>query len=233
MTKTLLAVECSRRDSEVALWKGPKQVDITRVPEGRSAGADLVPLVAELLERNGIEDGNISEMALHVGPGSATGLRMGIALAQGFGFAEKCPRFHAIPLEALVRELLFDSSDLREDITLLADAQGGQVFQLIYRPCDCEAKWCWEGGLQLLDLNDAKKKLEGNVYVFPSVFSSRIRLPENCNQLDLPQPGARHVALAARRGGFATSFRRLDVRYLKRSSAEINYQKKQEAEVKV
>ena len=49
----------------------------------------VLPLIEEILEKNNLSLADISEIHVHTGPGSFTGLRVGIAVAQALSFAKK------------------------------------------------------------------------------------------------------------------------------------------------
>jgi tRNA threonylcarbamoyladenosine biosynthesis protein TsaB len=59
--------------------------------ERRKQAEFLVPLVNELLEEAGVEYKNLSRVAVITGPGSFTGLRVGIATAQGIALGVSVP----------------------------------------------------------------------------------------------------------------------------------------------
>ena len=76
-----------------------------QAPGGRGHGAVLPPLVAEVLAEAGYDATALDGVAVTVGPGSFTGLRAAIALAQGIALAAGCPVLGVTVAEALAAAL--------------------------------------------------------------------------------------------------------------------------------
>ncbi|HLE51654.1 MAG TPA: tRNA (adenosine(37)-N6)-threonylcarbamoyltransferase complex dimerization subunit type 1 TsaB [Anaerolineales bacterium] len=106
----LLAIDTSTRVVGVALYDG-KQV----LGEVIWAGQDyhtveLAPVVAELLGRTKVSVSDLKVLAVALGPGSFTGLRIGLALAKGMALARHLalvgiPSLDVIAAAQPVREL--------------------------------------------------------------------------------------------------------------------------------
>src|SRR5258705_7679206 len=84
----LLAVDTSGKDGSIALARAQgdtNAVDILDVIplEGGTFSAQLVPQIASLLSKHGFSKSDISAFAVASGPGSFTGLRVGLAAVKG------------------------------------------------------------------------------------------------------------------------------------------------------
>lgn len=89
--RPLLAVDSAGATCGVAVMRSPGQVSAC-VREARHDQARiLVPMVADLLAQQGLSMADIGRVAVTVGPGSFTGLRVGIALARGLALPFGCP----------------------------------------------------------------------------------------------------------------------------------------------
>jgi tRNA threonylcarbamoyladenosine biosynthesis protein TsaB len=64
---------------------------------------ELAPQVALLLRRAGIEPGHLQGVAVAIGPGSYTGLRIGLGFAKGLALAQALPLVGVPTLEGLMR----------------------------------------------------------------------------------------------------------------------------------
>jgi tRNA threonylcarbamoyladenosine biosynthesis protein TsaB len=94
------------------------------VAEAR-ASDKLLPLLAELLEEAKIPATTINQIIITVGPGSFTGIRLGLAVAQGLKLAN--PALEIIGISTL--SALAAQMDSDTPFTLLLDAAGGQVYR--------------------------------------------------------------------------------------------------------
>jgi tRNA threonylcarbamoyladenosine biosynthesis protein TsaB len=74
-------------------------------PMARGHQERLAPLVAELMAEAGLEFSRLERVGVTVGPGSFTGLRVGLAFAKGLGAALSIPVIGIGVLEALAQPL--------------------------------------------------------------------------------------------------------------------------------
>jgi len=94
--------------------------------ERRNAHAEtLLPLVDRLLSEAGVARASIDRLAVGIGPGSFTGLRVGIALAQGMAVGLDRPLVGVGSLAAMARGV--DPADERVRVAVL-DARRGELF---------------------------------------------------------------------------------------------------------
>jgi tRNA threonylcarbamoyladenosine biosynthesis protein TsaB len=90
----------------------------------------LLPLALELLERQQLRWQDVDRIAVGIGPGTFTGLRIGIATARGLARARGIPLVGISTLQSLAGNASrSQSSDLRVDAALaVLDARRGEVF---------------------------------------------------------------------------------------------------------
>lgn len=75
-------------------------------PDDRTTHAERLNLmVAELMEERGVHWGDLAAIAVGIGPGSYTGLRIGLSAAKGWCFAKGIPLYGLPTLEILLHEL--------------------------------------------------------------------------------------------------------------------------------
>jgi tRNA threonylcarbamoyl adenosine modification protein YeaZ len=90
----------------------------------------LLPLVDRVVSQTGGQFSSLDRVAVTIGPGSYTGLRVGIAAARAIGLATGVPVVGVTTLSALIAA--FVSSDKRRLLAAAIDARHGQVyFQLV------------------------------------------------------------------------------------------------------
>jgi tRNA threonylcarbamoyladenosine biosynthesis protein TsaB len=86
----ILAFDCSMNGCSGAVLAGPRvlaqgEAPVTAVGRGQSEA--LMPLLAQLMAAAGLDWPQLDLIGVTVGPGSFTGLRIGLAAARGFGLA--------------------------------------------------------------------------------------------------------------------------------------------------
>jgi tRNA threonylcarbamoyladenosine biosynthesis protein TsaB len=87
----LLAIDTSTRTVGVALYDGNQVVGETVWTSHDYHTIELAPAIAETLKRCGVEIQALKFIAVATGPGSFTGLRIGMALAKGLCLARHLP----------------------------------------------------------------------------------------------------------------------------------------------
>ncbi len=120
----LLILETSGRAGQVALAERERLVGARRLDETRRHARDLAPALRELLRAQDWTPKTIDAVIVGRGPGSYTGLRVGIMSAKAFAYATHCAlvaidTFAAIAQQAPPEVQVLD---------VLADAQQDRVY---------------------------------------------------------------------------------------------------------
>ena len=87
-----LAIDCATEVCSAALFDGAKLLDGRCETIGRGHAERLVPMIAELPDK-----GRADRILVSLGPGSFTGVRIGLAAARALGLAWGVRRCSAIP----------------------------------------------------------------------------------------------------------------------------------------
>ncbi len=125
----LLALESATATPSVAL------VDGGRVVAERPAGADatrsetILPAVSGLLEDCGVGLGDLDGFAIAIGPGSFTGLRVGLATLKGLAFEDARPVAAVSSLAALARRA---GEPRPGPVAALLDARRGELYAAVW-----------------------------------------------------------------------------------------------------
>jgi len=105
------------------------------IAETRSAtgghGADLLVMIDAVCVGAAIGAHDLDAVAIGAGPGSFTGLRIGMATAKGIAFAAKCPLWAVSSLGALAHEAL--DEDPSGTVVAVLDARRGEIYAGAYR----------------------------------------------------------------------------------------------------
>jgi tRNA threonylcarbamoyladenosine biosynthesis protein TsaB len=124
----LLAIESATADASVALLRGDAVVAARPVPAERPASEALLPTLLELLAETGVALAALDAFAVSVGPGSFTGLRVGVSTVKGLAFGGAQPIVPVPTLAALAS--LAERPDAC--VAALLDAQRGEVYAALH-----------------------------------------------------------------------------------------------------
>jgi len=86
----------------------------------------LMPLVARVMQTSGMAFRDLDRIVVTTGPGSFTGMRVGIAAARGFGVATKVPVVGVTTLSAYAAPYL--GADDRSPVIVVIDARHSHVY---------------------------------------------------------------------------------------------------------
>jgi tRNA threonylcarbamoyladenosine biosynthesis protein TsaB len=134
-----LAIDTSTDILAVAAVNGDARVSLA-LQRGLQHSPTLVPLVDRLLSEVGLGVRELEFVACSVGPGSFTGIRIGLATAKGIGFAVGIPVVGVSTLDALARPF----GHRQGDTFAVLDARKGNIYAARFR-----------GGARVSDYIDA------------------------------------------------------------------------------
>lgn len=127
----LLAVDTTTRFGSVAVvGKGEVLAEVNYVSPS-SHSRQVFRAVEEALRVAGLKFDELEGLAVAAGPGSFTGIRIGLSLVKALALASGRPLAAISALEALARKLLAPGVEL---IVPMIDARKGEVFAGAYRP---------------------------------------------------------------------------------------------------
>ena len=97
----ILILETSTDVCSVALMKGGHIIDIIESKDGQNHARLVTVFADSLMERNNIKPIDLVAVAVSKGPGSYTGLRIGISTAKGICYASRIPLIGIGTLESM------------------------------------------------------------------------------------------------------------------------------------
>ncbi|WP_299578782.1 tRNA (adenosine(37)-N6)-threonylcarbamoyltransferase complex dimerization subunit type 1 TsaB [uncultured Sunxiuqinia sp.] len=97
----ILNLESSTQVCSVSLSKNGQLVDYIESNEGQNHARLLSVFADQLIQRNKLDFNQLQAVAISKGPGSYTGLRIGVSLAKGICYANQIPLIAISPLQAM------------------------------------------------------------------------------------------------------------------------------------
>lgn len=125
----LLAIDASGRQGGITLARGNDrefQIVESAAIQGRTFSAELIPQVSELLSRHGLTPWQLEGLVAVTGPGSFTGLRVGLTAIKGLSEVLKLPIADVTSLEVLKA-----ATGSETGVLPLLDAGRGEVYVTI------------------------------------------------------------------------------------------------------
>lgn len=98
----ILNIETAEEVCSAGLARDGKLIDVQESRESRAHATTLTPFIESLMSRNGLALSDLDAVAVSKGPGSYTGLRIGVSVAKGICYAADLPLIGVNTLEALV-----------------------------------------------------------------------------------------------------------------------------------
>lgn len=123
----LLAFDTSLGNCSVAILKGDKLKYYNELEDGYQAER-LFDIVSQLLIEQDLDYNDLDALALTVGPGSFTGIRIGVAAAKGLQLTLKIPVITITTLEALACSL----ENQHNNILSIVDAGRKQIYMQMF-----------------------------------------------------------------------------------------------------
>jgi tRNA threonylcarbamoyladenosine biosynthesis protein TsaB len=196
--ENVLAIETSTSECSVALQTADGQMhQITR--SGNNIHSQVVlPLVKELLEGSNLKLADLAAIGVCRGPGSFTGLRIGIGVAQGLAYGARIPMFGFTSLDVLVNQCagVFKQKSGKHLVIAALDARMQEVYWAPYlidnNSDDCQRGFK-SGEINVNRPSDIELPIDLNVADF--LVNDQITLlgrgwsayPELLTKLSLPQ----------------------------------------------
>jgi tRNA threonylcarbamoyladenosine biosynthesis protein TsaB len=134
----ILGFDTATRATAVALADASGRVREARddppLGERPRHAARLLPLCTELLDQAGIGYRDLDRLAVGVGPGTFTGLRIGVATGRALAQASAIPLVAVPTLRSLALNVLTDGPEPKADVVAaVLDARRGEAFAAAWR----------------------------------------------------------------------------------------------------
>ena len=156
----ILCIETATKSCSVALAKDGQLIDLREeVSEQYSHSEQLTVFIEQLLQQQGLKVSDLDAIAVSSGPGSYTGLRIGVSTAKGLCYASDIPLISISTLEAMAQ--LMKDKHPNKQLCPMIDARRMEVYCALFgtdQQTDVEAK--------VIDENSFSKDLEQGSLLF-------------------------------------------------------------------
>jgi tRNA threonylcarbamoyladenosine biosynthesis protein TsaB len=191
----ILALETSGDAGSVAAADGPRLVATRALDANQRSAKSLAPAIRELLNGGGWRVNDVGLIAVTVGPGSFTGLRVGVATAKVLAYALGARTVAANTLEVIAAQ----APRLQRRLAVAMDAGRNQVFAATFDPVG-DAPGLWHAVAPPM-LVDQERWIDGlcvdSAVTGPALSRHLKNVPSGVTVVDAAQWAPRADTLAA------------------------------------
>lgn len=158
----ILAFETSARSAAVAIVQDGTLLGEYFQNSGQTHSRTLMQMAEDLLKNCDITAADIDAVACAAGPGSFTGVRIGMAAAKGFAWGREVPLIGVSTLEAMVRGVA-----CADGIYCAAmDARRAQVYTATFECCNGElTRLTQDAAISIEELGNTLEMLEKDKFL--------------------------------------------------------------------
>ena len=156
----ILAVDTSATAASVAVAEENKLIGEFSINTALTHSQTLMPMVDELLNNTGLSVNDIDAVAVNAGPGSFTGVRIGVAAVKGIAFPKNLPCVSVSTLESMAYNMLGNDCI----VCSVMDARCSQVYNALFRVKGCTVtRMTDDRALSLTDLKNELRNINEKV----------------------------------------------------------------------
>ena len=127
----ILSIDTSSNLCAVAVLEDTNLIKENILDDTKNHSEKIMPVIAQTLEEAGLKLSDIDLIVCDKGPGSFTGIRIGVATVMSFVDSLKIPAIGITSLEALAYNVILNNSD-SSNICSLIDAKNDNVYFELY-----------------------------------------------------------------------------------------------------
>ena len=161
---TILNIETSTEVCSVCISRNGEILSVREDLNGRNHSRLLTVYIQECLDELKLETSNLDAVSISAGPGSYTGLRIGVSAAKGICFASNLPFIAVCPLQTMAY-MAKSQTTIEENawIAPMMDARRMEVYTGIY---NYQGKCLEKVTAKIIDENAFSDQLDKNLIYF-------------------------------------------------------------------
>ena len=132
MNNRILLIETATDVCSVAVSEGNEILSSGHITEARSQASQLAPLIQDTVSRAGMRIQDLAAVAVSSGPGSYTGLRVGVSTAKGICFGAGIPLIGIETLTAIAYGAIRTGAVQEDPEGPMIDARRMEVYTALY-----------------------------------------------------------------------------------------------------
>jgi tRNA threonylcarbamoyladenosine biosynthesis protein TsaB len=156
----ILSIETAVEDSSVCLSSANKIIGFKQTSSTRDSASWIHPAINELLKESNVLFKDLAAVAVSAGPGSYTGLRVGMATAKGLCYSLQIPLITISTLKMMAASTAAVAATL---VCPMIDARRMEVFTAVY---DMNMTELLQPQNLILEKNSLKHLLDNNFITF-------------------------------------------------------------------
>ena len=226
----ILAIDSSAVSCSVALSENENVISSEFVNNGLTHSQTLMPMVKSVLAKGNVDIADIDLFAVTNGPGSFTGVRIGVSAIKGLAFYQDKPCIGISTLELIAANIENEDSI----VISCMDARRNQIYTATFESC-CLKRLTDDEAVSIESLEERINSYSKKVYLSgDGAFLTYSVLKDKCPNLFLAEENALYqnaeklCALAFKQKERAQSSQALVPAYLRLSQAERELKKKKE-----
>jgi tRNA threonylcarbamoyladenosine biosynthesis protein TsaB len=188
----ILNIETSTKNCSVSIANNGEVVAIKELNNGDYSHAEVLHIfIDDILKSNGILSSELDAIAVSKGPGSYTGLRIGVSAAKGLSFAHNIPLISVDTLKVLASSINVTDGY----IAPMIDARRLEVYTSVF---DCELNLVSPTEAKVIDSDSYQEYLESQKVSFLGDGSEKcksILTHKNAHFIDNHHPSAKEMAI--------------------------------------
>ena len=158
----ILAFETSAKAGSVALLEDDKLLGENYQNTGLTHSQTLMTMAEDLLKSAGLTPQDVQAVAVAAGPGSFTGVRIGVAAAKGFAWGGELPCYGVSTLEAMAKSL----GPWEGTVACVMDARRSQVYNALFLAKEGKlSRICEDRAVSLEELGQELQNAEKPIFL--------------------------------------------------------------------
>ena len=189
----ILNIETATKNCSVSISKGEEIVALKELNEGKFSHAEkLHTFILDIIKDAGISMQDLEAIAVSKGPGSYTGLRIGVSAAKGLCYALEKPLISIPTLDSIARQVTLQAGEL---VVPMLDARRMEVYSAIF---DHQYNQVRDTEAEIIDDDSFQEQLASGLVHFIGDGAEKCKIHikhENANFVKDIYPSAKEMAI--------------------------------------